>query len=265
VGEAEPTPPIASRAAEGPAGATEPAEAPASGPAGPDAALGEARQHLALALDVDDLVLALRHARELRPWFSVAKVGLELYTAAGPDAIGSLLDMGYKVFLDLKMYDIPTTVEKAARVVGAFGISYLTIHASGGPDVLRAGVHGLATGADRAGLEPPIPLAVTVLTSDGSAPAHIVPKRVQMALDSGCRGIVCAGSDVTDVRQLAPRMTIVVPGTRPAGADQHDQARTTTPREALDAGADLLVIGRTVLAADDPAAAAEALAESVVR
>jgi orotidine-5'-phosphate decarboxylase len=239
--------------------------APAEAAAGPDPALGEARQHLALALDVDDLVLALRHARELRPWFSVAKVGLELYTAAGPDAIGSLLDLGYKVFLDLKVYDIPTTVEKAARVVGALGISYLTLHASGGPDVLRAGVHGLATGAERAGLEPPIPLAVTVLTSDSGAPPHIVPKRVQMALDSGCRGIVCAGSDVAAVRQLGPRMTIVVPGTRPAGADVHDQARTTTPGEAIDAGADLLVIGRTVLAADDPAAAAEAIVESIVR
>ncbi|MBW3644668.1 MAG: orotidine-5'-phosphate decarboxylase [Actinobacteria bacterium] len=223
----------------------------------------ELRSRLALALDVDDMVVALRLARELRPWFGVAKVGLELYTAAGPDAVTALADLGYDVFLDLKMHDIPTTVGRAAAVVGAYGVRYLTLHASGGGPMLRAGVEGLHRGASRAGLELPVALAVTVLTSDATAPSHIVPKRVQVALDAGCGGLVCGAPDVADVRELAPRLLLVVPGTRPPGADAHDQARTDTPAAALAAGADLLVVGRAVTAAPDRAAAASALVESL--
>ena len=133
------------------------------------------RHRLALALDVDDAVAAARLARQLRPWFGVAKVGLELYSAAGPRIVQSLIDDGYDVFADLKMADIPTTVNRAARVLGALGVSYLTLHAFVGPDVLRAGVEGLAEGADRAGLEPPTALAVTILTSDTGAPRTFWP------------------------------------------------------------------------------------------
>jgi orotidine-5'-phosphate decarboxylase len=219
----------------------------------------EVREHLALALDVDDLVAALRLARDLKPYFGVAKVGLELYSAVGPDAIGSLADLGYEVFLDLKLHDIPTTVEKAARVLGALGAGYLTLHAHGGVPMLRAGVTGLAEGAADAGLPEPTALAVTVLTSDADAPPHIVPKRVMVAAEAGCGGIVCAAPDLRDVREYAPRLRRVVPGIRPAGADTHDQRRTATPKEALDEGADLLVIGRPITLADDPPAAAEAL------
>lgn len=223
----------------------------------------ELRSRLALALDVDDMVAALRLARELHPWFGVAKVGLELYTAAGPDAVTALANLGYDVFLDLKMHDIPTTVGRAAAVVGAYGVRYLTLHASGGGPMLRAGVEGLHRGASRAGLELPVALAVTVLTSDDSAPSHIVPKRVQVALDAGCGGLVCGAPDVADVRELAPRLLLVVPGTRPPGTDAHDQARTDTPAAALAAGADLLVVGRAVTAAPDRVAAAGALIESL--
>ena len=219
----------------------------------------EARDHLALALDVDDLVVAMRLARQLRPYFRVAKVGLELFSAVGPDTIGALTDTGYEVFLDLKLHDIPTTVEKTARVLGSLGASYLTLHAHGGVPMLRAGVNGLAEGAANAGLEPPMALAVTVLTSDADAPPHIVPKRVMVAAEAGCGGIVCAADDLHDVHEYAPRLHRVVPGIRPAGADTNDQRRTATPQEALDAGADLLVIGRPVTLADDPVAAAEAL------
>lgn len=218
-----------------------------------------ARDHLALALDVDDLVAAMRLARRLQPYFRVAKVGLELFSAVGPDTIGALKDLGYDVFLDLKLHDIPTTVEKAARVLGSLGVSYLTLHAHGGVPMLRAGVTGLAEGASNAGLEPPMALAVTVLTSDADAPPHIVPKRVMVAAEAGCGGIVCAASDLKDVHEYAPRLYRVSPGIRPAGADANDQRRTATPQEALDAGADLMVIGRPVTLADDPVAAAEAL------
>ncbi len=227
-------------------------------PAGPERA-DDPRDRLALALDVDDLVEALRLAKRLRPWFGVAKIGLELYSAVGPDTIGSLRQLGYRVFADVKMHDIPTTVGRAARVFGSLGASYLTLHAHGGVAMVRAGVEGFAEGAAEAGLETPAALAITVLTSDPDAPPHIVPKRLRIAGEAGCAGIVCAAGDLRDVRELAPRLIRVVPGIRPAGTDSHDQARTATPREALDAGADLLVVGRPVTRADDPAEAAERL------
>ena len=225
----------------------------------------DVRDHLALALDVDDLVVARRLAKDVQPWFRVAKVGFELFTAAGPDAVQAMLDLGYDVFLDLKLHDIPNTVEKAAKVAGATGVMYLTIHAMGGPVMLRAGVDGFLEGAAAAGLPAPVPLAVTVLTSDADAPAHILPKRVELAVEAGAKGLICAGTDLGFVRELVPRFTLVVPGTRPPGVSAHDQARVTTPGEALDAGADLLVIGRAVTAADDPVKAAEALVDSLSR
>lgn len=226
----------------------------------PEAVTPLRRDQLVVALDVDDLVVALRLAKLVAPWFGVAKVGLELYTAAGPDAVGSLADLGLDVFLDLKMHDIPTTVGKAARVAGAVGARYLTLHAFGGPAMLHAGVDGLARGAEAAGMRPPTALAVTVLTSDPDAPAHILGKRVRAAVEGGCGGIVCAAADVHEAKQLAPRLITAVPGIRPAGADVHDQARHASPRDALGAGADLLIVGRPVTHAADPAEAAAALA-----
>jgi len=221
------------------------------------------RDRLAVALDVDDLVAALRIARDVRPWFGVAKVGLELFIASGPESIGALQQLGYKVFLDLKLDDIPTTVERAARIAGSLGVSYLTLHARGGVNNLRAGVNGLTDGAHKAGLPAPVALGVTVLTSDDSAPTHILPQRVEFAVEAGCGGIVCAASDVARAKELAPKLVAVVPGIRPEGADAGDQRRAATPQEALDAGADLLVVGRPVTRADDRVAAAAALVESM--
>ena len=223
----------------------------------------ELRDRLALALDTDDLVVAQRLARQLQPWFSVAKIGLELYAAAGPEAVAALVDGGFSVLLDLKLHDIPTTVRKASRVIGALGASYLTLHAFGGPVMLRAGVDGLRDGASAAGLPAPVALAVTVLTSDADAPPHILGRRVLSAVEGGCGGVVCAPADVREAKQLAPRLLAVVPGIRPAAAERHDQARAGTPQEALDAGADLLVVGRLVTTAPDPAKAAASLVESL--
>lgn len=219
----------------------------------------ELRAKTALALDVDDLVEAVRLARQLSPWFGVAKVGLELYSAAGPDAVGTMLDNGFDVFLDLKLHDIPTTVRKAASVSGALGAKYLTMHAQGGADMLTAGVEGLMEGARNAGLDDPTAVAITVLTSDADAPEHIVPNRLRLAVEAGCGAIVCAGKDLKDVRELSPRTMRVVPGIRAAGTDRHDQPFPVTPAAALEAGADLIVVGRAVTLADDPAAAAAAL------
>ncbi len=223
----------------------------------------DVRGRLAIALDVDDLVAATRMAKQVQPYFGVAKIGLELFSAYGPDAVAALADMGFDVFLDVKLHDIPNTVEKASRVLGALGARYLTLHAFGGADMLRAGVEGLTTGADRAGLAVPTALAVTILTSDDGAPSHILSKRVQTALEGGCGGIVCAAGDVAEARQYAPRLMTMVPGIRPAGVDAHDQARVATPAEAISAGSDILVIGRAVTAAADPAAAAQAITDEV--
>jgi orotidine-5'-phosphate decarboxylase len=215
------------------------------------------RNKLALVLDVDDLVVAQRLARDLKPYFGAAKVGLELYSAAGLDAIEMLRSMGYDVFLDLKLHDIPTTVNRAARVLGELGVSYLTMHAHGGVDMLRAGVEGLGEGSANSDVEFSHALAVTVLTSDSDAPPHIMPKRVMLAAEAGCAGIVCSVSDLTDAHSYAPRLLRVTPGIRLSGADHDDHANPSTPTDALAKGSDLLVIGRTVTQADDPIAACE--------
>jgi orotidine-5'-phosphate decarboxylase len=217
------------------------------------------REKMALALDVDDLVQANRLARDLKPWFGVAKVGLELYTAAGPDAIGAMVDQGLDVFLDLKLHDIPTTVKKAAKVAGALGVSYLTMHAHGGSAMMRAGAEGLAEGASNAGLAEPTALAITVLSSDDTAPDHIVPNRLRLAIEAGCGGIVCSAPDLKDIGEMAPRILRVTPGIRAVDGDRHDQPKAVTPSVALELGADVLVVGRAVTLADDPAAAASTL------
>lgn len=224
----------------------------------------ELRSKLCLALDVDDLVQAVRLGKTLSPWFGAAKVGLELYTAAGTDAIATLIGLGYDVFLDLKMYDIPTTVEKASRVLGALGVTYATYHAQGGLDVLKAGAEGLRAGASDAGLEDPMPLAITVLTSDKDAPDHIVPKRVLLAAEAGMSGLVCSANDVKEASHYAPRLFKVTPGIRLAEGDAHDQVRVATPKAAVENGSDLLVIGRAVTLADDKEAAAEAIVNDML-
>lgn len=220
------------------------------------------RARLALALDVDDVVEARRLVRILRPWFGVAKVGLELYSAAGPEAIEAMIDDGLAVFADLKLLDIPTTVNKAARVVGSLGASYLTVHTRAGVDHLRAGVEGLADGAAAAGLVAPTCLGITVLTSEPADPAAL-DARVGFVLEAGCGGLVCASSDLDRVRSLAPDVVTVVPGIRPTGVAANDQARPATPTSAIAAGADVLVIGRAVTHAEDPAAAAAAIVAEV--
>lgn len=219
--------------------------------------------HLALALDVDDVVAALRLAGELRPFFRVAKIGLELYSAVGPDVVGGLINLGYDVFCDLKFHDIPTTVHKASRVIGALGASYLNVHTSAGLEVVKAGVEGFAEGAERAGLPAPTMLGVTVLTSDADSSDDLLRQRVQVALDAGCGGVVCSAPDIGAVRALGPELLTVVPGIRPEGAERNDQVRVATPTAAREAGADLLVIGRAVTHAPDPEAAAVAIIESL--
>jgi len=221
------------------------------------------RSRLALALDVDDLVEAGRLGRKMLPWFSVAKVGLELFSASGPEAVGVFLDQGYEVFLDLKLHDIPTTVGKAAKVLGSLGVSYVTVHASGGVDMLAAAVDGLNEGASAAGLVPPMVLAVTVLTSDSEAPESLLQERLRYAVNADCGGVVCAASDLPEISSVAPELLSVVPGIRPEGVAANDQGRPATPSEAIKQGAGLLVIGRAVTASAEPEEAASNIATEV--
>jgi orotidine-5'-phosphate decarboxylase len=217
------------------------------------------RGRMVLALDVDDLVVARRLARQLRPFFGTMKVGFELYSAAGPEAISLLTGMGVDVFCDVKLLDIPNTVGRAARVFGSLGARYLTLHTAGGAPMLRAGVEGLREGAAGADLPDPVAMGVTVLTSEPEASAHLLHQRVAAGLEGGCGGFVCAVPDVETVRQIVPAAVLATPGIRPEGAAIDDQGRVATPRQALDAGADLLVVGRPVTRAADPVAAAQAL------
>lgn len=220
------------------------------------------RERLALALDVEDLAAAVALADRLHPWFGVVKVGLELFAAAGPAAVEKLARPDRRVFLDLKLHDIPTTVGKAARQVGRLGVGYVTLHAAGGVDMLRAGADGLAAGASDAGYEDrPIALGVTVLTSDPDASAF--PARLEAAAAGGCGGVVCSVRELPMVKDRS-QLLAVVPGIRMPGGATHDQARVGTPADAIAAGADLLVIGRAVTAAPDPEAAAAALSAATI-
>ena len=222
------------------------------------------REKLAISLDVDDLAVALGIAKAVEPWFGVAKVGFELFGAAGPPAVTALREMGFVVFLDLKLHDIPTTVGRAARVLGRLGVSYLNFHTLGGLDMLRAGVEGLTSGASEAGHTPPVALGVTVLTSDADATAETLAQRASLAAQAGCGGVVCAAGDIATIRAVAPGLIAVTPGLRLEGDPVHDQQRSATPREALDAGSSVLVVGRSVTAAPSPAEAAAAVAQTLV-
>jgi len=222
----------------------------------------DVRHRLAIALDVSDLDRAEQLAKEVAPWFGVAKVGLELYSAAGPEAIAHMRALDLDVFADIKLHDIPTTVGRAARVLGRQGVRYLNFHAAGGVDMLRAGVEGLAEGARDAGHATPIPIAVTVLTSDPDAGAFAV--RLERAIEAGCGGVVCSVQEVERVHAARPDFVTIVPGVRFADGAVHDQARVGTPDGVARAGGDVLVVGRPVTRADDPRAAAQRVSDAIV-
>jgi orotidine-5'-phosphate decarboxylase len=222
-----------------------------------------ARNRLAIALDVPDLDIAEGLMKEVAPWIGIAKVGLELFAAAGPDAISRFVGLDVRVFADLKLHDIPTTVGRAARVLGGLGASYVNFHAAGGVEMLRAAAEGLAEGARDAGRERPVPIAVTVLTSDPDASAF--DTRLHAAIESGCGGVVCSMHEVERVHAARADFVTIVPGVRFDDGAHHDQARVGTPLEAARVGSNILVIGRAVTAAEDRRAAAAHVHEAVTR
>lgn len=217
------------------------------------------RNPLIAAADRSDPEEAGRLAASLSGLVGYLKVGLELFTAAGPEAITRLRTLG-PLFLDLKLHDIPTTVGRAARNVGRLGVDLLTVHALGGQEMVRAAVDGAAKGAAEAGTEPPGIVAVTVLSSlagEGLAsPASLAFEAVQ----AGAVGAVVSGQDVVTVREaLGERPILVVPGIRPGRQPPNDHVRVLSPGEALERGADYIVVGRPITDAADPAAAARAI------
>ncbi|MEC7908743.1 MAG: orotidine-5'-phosphate decarboxylase [Actinomycetota bacterium] len=224
----------------------------------------EVKSRLALALDVDDLIDARRLAGSLFDFFGTVKVGLELYAAAGPDSVGVFTEAGFDVFCDLKLHDIPTTVHKAARVVGSVGARWVTAHAAGGEEMLKAAVDGLKEGAESVGLPTPGVLGVTVLTSDSIKNEETILLRCETALKAGCEGIICAAPDLQATSSFSEKLIRVVPGLRLAGANSHDQVRVATPMEAISGGADMLVIGRMVTEAENPIEASEELVSELL-
>jgi orotidine-5'-phosphate decarboxylase len=223
---------------------------------------------IAVALDAPDLETAARWAALVTPHVSTVKVGLELYLRYGPEVVASIRGAsGVKIFLDLKLHDIPATVTGAARAVARLRPELLTVHAAGGPEVIRAAVEGAPVTTIA---------AVTVLTSLNQATlerigmlgpmSDAVRRLAVLAVEAGARGLVCSPQEVAAVRaEVGPDITLITPGVRPVGSFVHDQARTATPEEALRAGANLLVIGRPITGAPDPGAAAAAIAAPLRR
>jgi len=220
------------------------------------------RDRLALALDVGGLDDALAIAERVAPWFGIVKVGSELYAEAGAAAVERFQALGFKIFLDLKLHDIPNTVERAARVHARRGIAFCTFHACGGVPMLQAGIEGLQAGAADAGLAEPVALGVTVLTSDTDTSPFA--ERLSWAAKAGCGGVVSSGLELPQIRAEYPDLGTMVPGVRLAGGAVGDQARVTTPDGVVRAGGDWLVIGRAVTGANDPEAAAQAVTDAVV-
>jgi orotidine-5'-phosphate decarboxylase len=234
----------------------------------------EARRRLIVALDIAGRAEILRLAGSLSGRVGLAKVGLEAFTAHGPSLVQEIGDLGLPVFLDLKLHDIPNTVERAAAGCARLGAAMMTVHASGGPAMLAAAVAGACSGAP-AGSMPPAVLAVTVLTSlDDATLSQLgiqggVSDRVgawaEMAQDTGCSGVVCSALEVASLRlRLGGEMLLVTPGIRPAGEAAGDQSRVATPAAAIAAGADLLVVGRPITAAASPAAAADSIVGEII-
>jgi len=228
----------------------------------------DARDRLIVALDVSRLSPALELTRSLGADVRWVKVGLELFTAAGPDALQALKLLGKRVFLDLKLHDIPHTVAGAVRAAAHHGVDLLTLHASGGPAMLEA-----AASARDEMRSPLRLLGVTVLTSlDGTEFPEVyrspdVAERVQRFADAAVAakldGIVCSARDLDRLRGLPEGFLRVTPGIRPAGGAAGDQARVATPAEALARGATHLVVGRPITGAEDPAAAARAVLDDM--
>jgi orotidine-5'-phosphate decarboxylase len=214
---------------------------------------------LVVALDVSDIDRAEALGAAIAPHVGMLKVGLELGWAVGPEAVRRVAALA-PVFVDAKLHDIPTTVERAAANIARLGVAMVNVHAVGGTAMMRAALDGARRGADEAEQAMPIVVAVTVLSSDAGEELATPVSLAFEAKEAGLDGVVVSGADVGEVRTVCgDDFCLVVPGIRPHGSNGDDQVRVLTPAAALDAGADYLVVGRPITGAQDPAGAARGL------
>jgi len=239
--------------------------------------MNNAKDKLIVALDVDDASCALELHDALREHVATFKIGMQLFTAAGPDLVRKIVSRGSRVFLDLKYHDIPNTVAMAAIEATRLGVSMFNIHASGGREMMRRASEAVAEIAAREGLSKPTVLGVTLLTSAdeetlqqlgvNDPPSEVVRRLAALAKSAGLDGVVASAREVQIIRDAvtAPDFVIVCPGMRSAQDPTHDQRRSMSVGDAVRAGADFVVVGRPVLNASDPVQAALALQEEIGR
>lgn len=224
---------------------------------------------LILALDLEAREEALAKLNKLGNSIKWVKIGLQMFTAHGPEFVREIAGRGYKVFLDLKLHDIPNTVSKTVESIAKLPVELLTLHASGGSEMLKWANQTRADHAPELNL-----LAVTVLTSMNNTQLHSlnIPKTTEeqvlhlanMSLKSGIQGLVCSSLELTTLRDhFGPEPIIVTPGIRPAGSAKNEQKRIMTPSAAAAAGSNFIVVGRPILNSDDPAAIARAICEEI--
>jgi orotidine-5'-phosphate decarboxylase len=236
------------------------------------------KERIIVALDVDTEEKAAELVGKLAGEVGAFKVGLELFNVGGPRVFLNLKAAGAgRIFYDAKLHDIPNTVAGAARAAARMGIWMLNLHCSGGSAMMKAGAEAARDEASKLGIEPPKVVGVTVLTSMdtmaladelrvASGLVSQVVHLAKLAKSSGLDGVVASPQEIRYIREACgPDFLIVTPGVRPAGTDSGDQKRVATPAEAASAGADYLVIGRPIIRADDPVAAARAIAEEIDR
>jgi len=232
------------------------------------------RNPIIVALDLPTAEQAIALAEQVAPAVGAFKIGKELFTAVGPEIVRRIRKAGASVFLDLKFHDIPNTVAKAVASAVRLDVQMLTIHTSGGAEMMRAAEESAQKTAAQAGLNAPLVLGVTVLTSsDANTLAEIgcepnpgkqVERLAKLAVNAGLRGLVCSPLEIAQLRQILPAsVQLVTPGIRTGAEKADDQKRTLSPREAMDAGASWLVIGRPISAAPNPREAAEKILESL--
>jgi len=232
------------------------------------------RNPIIAALDVPTAEQALKLAQQIAPAVGAFKIGSELFTSAGPDIVKKIRATGAAVFLDLKFHDIPNTVAKGVAAATRLDVQMITIHTSGGLEMMRAAEESAQKNANQAGLSAPLVLGVTVLTSsDSHTLAEIgcqqdlgaqVERLANLAVKAGLRGLVCSPLEIAELREFLPsHIQIVTPGIRTGVEKADDQKRTLSPREAIQAGANWLVIGRPIYAAENPRLAAEKIIESL--
>jgi orotidine-5'-phosphate decarboxylase len=233
------------------------------------------RNRLVVALDVETRAQALELIDQLKGLVGMFKIGSQLFTAEGPDLVREIARRDMNVFLDLKFHDIPSTVAKAGVEATRLGVSMFNVHASGGAEMMRTVADAVRETAGREGLMRPIILAVTLLTSLGPKDLkqifiaegidHVVTGLAALAAESGLDGVVSSPQEAMLIRHHVnrPGFVILTPGIRPAWAQAHDQKRVLTPTEALQEGADYIVVGRPVTESDNPAEAARRILDEI--